>query len=77
MPLAGFRSHLSKRFHSPGWVSYPISGGGSMTRETLLPQIDQDVEQGFDPHLLQMVELERVTRAIDVEDAVLEQMRTC
>ena len=46
-----------------------------MTRETLLPQIDQDVEQGFDPHLLQMVELERVTRAIDVEDAVLEQMR--
>ncbi len=46
-----------------------------MAEETLLPQIDQDVEQGFDPFLLQMVELERITRAIDVEDAVLEQMR--
>ena len=46
-----------------------------MNQETLLPQIDQDVEQGFDPHLLQMVELERIARAIDVEDAILEQMR--
>jgi len=46
-----------------------------MNQETLLPQIDQDAEQGFDPHLLQMVELERTARAIDVEDAILEQMR--
>jgi glutamate dehydrogenase (NAD(P)+) len=46
-----------------------------MNQAALLPQIDQDAEQGFDPHLLQMVELERIARAIDVEDAVLEQMR--
>jgi len=46
-----------------------------MTQEALLPQIDQDAEQGFDPHLLQMVELERIARAIDVEDFVLEQIR--
>ena len=46
-----------------------------MNQETLLPQIDQDAEQGFEPHLLQMVELERIARAIDVEDAILEQMR--
>jgi hypothetical protein len=46
-----------------------------MNQETLLPQIDQDAEQGFDSHLLHMVELERIARAIDVEDAILEQMR--
>ncbi len=46
-----------------------------MNQETLLPQIDQDAEQGFEPHLLHMVELERIARAIDVEDAILEQMR--
>jgi glutamate dehydrogenase/leucine dehydrogenase len=46
-----------------------------MNQETLLPQIDLDVEQGFDPHLSQMVELERIARALDVEDAILEQMR--
>jgi len=46
-----------------------------MNKETLLPQIDQDAEQGFDPHLLQMVELERIARAIDVEDVIVEQMR--
>ncbi len=46
-----------------------------MNQETLLPQIDQDAEQGFDPHLMHMAELERLARAIDVEDAILEQMR--
>ncbi len=46
-----------------------------MNPETLLPQIDQDAEQGFDPHLLLMTELERMARAIDVEDVILEQMR--
>jgi glutamate dehydrogenase/leucine dehydrogenase len=46
-----------------------------MNQETLLPQIDQDAEQGFEPHLLHMVELDRIARAIDVEDTILEQMR--
>ena len=46
-----------------------------MNPETLLPQIDQDAEQGFDPHLLLMTEMERMARAIDVEDVILEQMR--
>ncbi len=46
-----------------------------MNQGTLLPQIDQDAEQGFDPHLSQMVELERIARALDVEDTILEQMR--
>jgi len=46
-----------------------------MNQETLLPQIDQDAERGVDPHLLHMVELERIARAIDVEDVILEQMR--
>ena len=46
-----------------------------MNQETLLPQIDQDAEQGFDSHLSQMVELERIVRALDVEDTILEQMR--
>lgn len=44
-----------------------------MNSETLLPQMD--AEQGLDPHLLLMTELERMARAIDVEDIILEQMR--
>ena len=46
-----------------------------MTQATLLPRTDQDAEQAFDPHLFHMEELERTARAIDVEDAILEQMR--
>ncbi len=46
-----------------------------MNQETLLPKFDQDAEQGFDPHLSQMAELDRIARALDVEDTILGQMR--
>jgi glutamate dehydrogenase (NAD(P)+) len=43
--------------------------------QELLPPIDQDAEQAFDPYLLRMVELDRMARALDLEAPVLEQMR--
>jgi glutamate dehydrogenase (NAD(P)+) len=46
-----------------------------MSQRELLPPVDQDAEQAFDPYLLRLVELERAARALDLEDPVLEQMR--
>ena len=46
----------------------------SMTQD-LLPPVDQEAEQGFDPYLLRMLGLDRTARALDLEDTVLEQMR--
>ena len=46
-----------------------------MNGRDLLPRIDRDAGPAYDPHLLRMVELERVTRVLDVEDLIIEQMR--
>ena len=44
-------------------------------KQDFLPPVDQEAEQGFDPYLLRMLELDRIARVLDLENAVLEQMR--